>query len=316
MDIAVVEQRERRPRFRRASEPPPFRLTDDDVEIIRHLARYRFLRSTHDAALVGRSLDRANDRLMRLFHAGYVDRPRAQLDYYPTSGSAPLVYALADRGARLLKERDGAAFANVEWSRKNRGAGRPFIEHQIEIVNFSVALQCAVSQRPDVHFVPAVDMNIASRRPIATARATFSLRAKLLQRGIAREIGVVPDFVFGLQRADGRRRNFMVEIDRGTMPITRTDIEQTSFARKMRVYLAAHAARQHEQQFGWENFRVLTVTTDRQRIDSMIDALRDIRSPRSIGGSLFGFSTFDDLRTGDPLSHDWRGGDGRVVRLI
>ena len=52
------------------------------------LARHRFLKSTHIAALVGRSLDRTNDRLLRLFHAGYVDRPRAQLDYYPTAGSS------------------------------------------------------------------------------------------------------------------------------------------------------------------------------------------------------------------------------------
>src|ERR1700716_3861285 len=96
----------RRPRFRRASEPPAFRLTDDDVEIVRQLARHRFLRSTHIAALVGRSLDRTNDRLSRLFHAGYIDRPRAQLDYYPTAGSAPIAYALADRGAHLLRERD------------------------------------------------------------------------------------------------------------------------------------------------------------------------------------------------------------------
>ena len=80
----------RRPRFVRASEPPSFRLTDDDVEIVRLLARHRFLRSIHIAALVGRSLDRTNDRLHRLFHAGYLDRPRAQLDYYPTSGSAPI----------------------------------------------------------------------------------------------------------------------------------------------------------------------------------------------------------------------------------
>ena len=112
----------RRPRFRRASEPPPFRLTDDDVEIVRHLARHRFLRSMHIAALVGRSLDRANDRLLRLFHAAYIE-PRAQLDFYPV-GSASMVYALADRGARLLIERDGIAFTNVEWSRKNRKAGR------------------------------------------------------------------------------------------------------------------------------------------------------------------------------------------------
>jgi hypothetical protein len=75
--------RTRRPRFRRAWEPPAFRLTDDDVKIVRQLARHRFLPSTHIAALVGRPLDRTNDRLSRLFHAGYLDRPRAQLDYYP-----------------------------------------------------------------------------------------------------------------------------------------------------------------------------------------------------------------------------------------
>lgn len=57
----------RLPRFRRAAAPPAFRLTDDDVEIVRQLARHRFLRSTHVAALVGRSLDRTNDRLKELF---------------------------------------------------------------------------------------------------------------------------------------------------------------------------------------------------------------------------------------------------------
>ncbi len=124
MDVAAVQRQTRRPRFRRASEPPAFRLTDDDVEIVRQLARLRFLRSTHIAALLNRSVDRTNDRLMRLFHAGYIDRPRAQLDYYPTAGSAPITYALADLGARLLNARDGTEFAGTDWSRKNREAGR------------------------------------------------------------------------------------------------------------------------------------------------------------------------------------------------
>src|SRR5713101_7248013 len=180
MDVVAVERPTRRPRFRRASEPPAFRLTDDDVEIVRHLAQFRFLRSTHIAALVGRSVDRTNDRLLRLFHAGYIDRPRAQLDYYPTAGSAPITYALADQGARLLQERDGIKVANPEVSRKNREAGRPFIEHQIEIVNFQVALQRAVAQRGDVRLLSAEDMNsAASRRPIPTGRAPFTLRATL-----------------------------------------------------------------------------------------------------------------------------------------
>src|ERR1700676_4982131 len=134
MDVTAVEKMTRLSRFRRASEPPAFRLTDDDMEIVRQVARHRLIRSTHIAGLVGRSLDRTNDRLQRLFHAGYVDRPRAQLDRFPT-GSAHYVYALADRGARLLRVRDGTEFSNPEPSRKNREAGRPFIEHQVEIVN-------------------------------------------------------------------------------------------------------------------------------------------------------------------------------------
>src|SRR5436305_10756433 len=155
MDVAAIRAQTRRPRFRRAVEPPPFRLTDDDVEIVRVVARHRLIRSTHIAALVGRSLDRTNDRLMRLFHAGYIDRPRAQLDRFPSSGSAHYIYALANRGARLLREEDGVEFRNPEWSRKNREAGRPFIEHQIEIVNFQVALQRAVRERSNVRLVSA-----------------------------------------------------------------------------------------------------------------------------------------------------------------
>jgi plasmid stabilization system protein ParE len=113
----------RRPRFRRASEPPAFRITDDDVAIVRRLARHRFLRSPHIAALVGRSLDRTNDRLLRFFHAGYLDRPRAQLDRFP-SGSPHIVYALADRGARLLIECDGIDLANQPLGAANL-ASRP-----------------------------------------------------------------------------------------------------------------------------------------------------------------------------------------------
>jgi hypothetical protein len=316
MDVVAVERPTRLPRFRRASEPPAFRLTDDDVEIVRQVARHRLIRSTHIAALVGRSLDRTNDRLHLLFHAGYVDRPRAQLDRFPTSGTAPMVYALADRGARLLCEREGFCCGTGEWSRKNREAHRPFIEHQIEIVNFQVALERAVAQRSDVRLISAEEMITASRRPMQASRAPFALRAKLAHRGAVREFSVVPDIVFGLELPDGARRNFMVEIDRGTMPITRSRFDQTSFEKKMHAYLAAYAAKQHERQFGWKNFRVLTITTDRPRILSMTEALRGLRVPHSRGASLFVFSTFDDLRAGDPLSLAWIDGAGQHVRLI
>jgi hypothetical protein len=211
MDIAAVQKSARLPRFRRASEPPAFRLTDDEVETVRPVAQFRFPRSTHIAALVRRSVDRTNDRLLRLYHAGYIDRPRAQLDYYPTAGSAPITYALANRGARLLRERDGLKVANSEVSRKNRKAHRPFIEHQIEIVNFQVALHRAVRNHPGVRIIPPLEIKAASRQPMQASRSPFALRAKLAHRGVVREISVIPDIVFGLELPDGSRRYFMVE---------------------------------------------------------------------------------------------------------
>lgn len=306
----------RRPRFRRAAEPPAFRLTDDDVAIVRHLARHRFLRSTHLASLVGRSLDRTNDRLSKLFHGGYIDRPRAQLEYKPTRGSGPMVYALADMGARLLRERDGAALPSAEWNRKNREAGRPFIEHQLEVMDFYVGLQVILRDRRDVQLIHPEDLVRLFPDQRFSPTNPFALRARINHHGVWYDIGVVPDLVFGLQFDDGSRRCFMVEIDRGTMPVTRTNLMQTSFEKKMRAYLSAHAVRQHERQFGWKAFRVLTVTTDETRIRSMVDALSEIRVPHSPGAALFFFATKDRLSQSDALMQSWRDGNGRDVSLI
>jgi hypothetical protein len=85
----------------------------------------------------------------------------------------------------------------------------------------------------------------------------------------------------------------------------------------MRVYLAAHAAQQHQRQFGWKNFRVLVVTTDRTRVGSMIDALGGLRiSPRGTAPSLFLFNTFAGLGGSTPLDARWLDGSRRLTDLI
>src|SRR5262249_34248488 len=72
----------RRQRFVR-SGAKPLRLTADDVAVIEHLARHRFLRSTHLMQLFPhRAPKKLIERLGELYHAGYIDRPRAQIDYY------------------------------------------------------------------------------------------------------------------------------------------------------------------------------------------------------------------------------------------
>ena len=101
MDAQTLVAPTRRPRFRRASEPPAFRLTDDDVHIVRQLARHRFLKSTHIAALVGRSLDRATTASCGSITPA-ISTARARSSTTTPPRLIPIAYALADRGARAI----------------------------------------------------------------------------------------------------------------------------------------------------------------------------------------------------------------------
>ncbi len=87
----------------------------------------------------------------------------------------------------------------------------------------------------------------------------------------------------------------------------------------MRVYLAAHAAKEHQRQFGWKNFRVLVVTTMTARVGAMLEALRRLRVSHATSAPLFLFTTFNDLRARTPLTVDWldatRGGVSLINRL-
>jgi hypothetical protein len=315
MPHAAAQPKSRRPRFRRLAEPPAFRLTDGDLAMVREIARHRFLRSNQIAVLVGRSLDRTNERLSLLFHAGYIDRPRAQLDRFPTEGSSHMVYALANDGARLLRAYGADIDARLDLSRKNRSVQRPFIEHQLEIMDFYVALQCATRERRDVRLIHPEEIVAAFPEATRAEKHPQKLKVRMSHKGILEDFGLVPDLLFGLRYPDGSRRCFMVEIDRGTMPVSRSDWSQTSFALKMRAYLAAHAAGLHQQCYGWKAFRVLTVTTDKDRIASMADALRHIPTQRGPGASLFLFATREEVLAVDPLAHQWRDGTDRPVKL-
>jgi hypothetical protein len=164
---------------------------------------------------------------------------------------------------------------------------RRAIDHQLEIMDFYVGLQGVARKRTDVQLIYPEDLVAAFPDRSFATRNPFALKVKVSHQGTVHEIGLVPDLVFGLKFPDGSGRCFMVEVDRGTIPVVRSDIRQTSFERKMRAYLTAHAEKQHVQRFGWRTLRVLTATTDDDRKRSMMEALRQLRIPNSSGASLF-----------------------------
>lgn len=64
--------------------------------------------------------------------------------------------------------------------------------------------------------------------------------------------------------------------DRGTMPVVRKGLTQTSFARKLLAYQETWRRGLHKMHLGIPNFRVLTVTTSRERVRHLVAACRSL----------------------------------------
>src|ERR1017187_6486654 len=106
----------RLPRFQRIASVAPIRLTERDHKIIRLVHRHRFLRSHQIIALIGGSAQQLSRRLQWLFHHGYLERPRAQIQYYERGGSKSIAYGLGNKGGALLREKLGIPVDSDSWS--------------------------------------------------------------------------------------------------------------------------------------------------------------------------------------------------------
>ena len=121
------------------------------------------------------------------------------------------------------------------------------------------------------------------------------------------KLGVVPDRVFALEYPDAagqsQRAYFFLEADRGTMPVKRQTLSQTSFNRKLLAYEATWAQKIHQRNLGIHRFRVLTVTTSVARVKSLVEACSELAR----GHGLFLFADKSAL-SGDIFSHVWQSG--------
>jgi protein involved in plasmid replication-relaxation len=303
----------RRPRFERAAVRRII-LTPRDLEILRAVYRHRLLRSTHLVALATGSRQATLRRLQLLFHHGYLDRPTMQLDWY-TRGSEPLVYALGNRGAEVLETLGEVRRGGLRWGMKNRGLSRGFLRHTLAVAEVMMAFEVACRGREGVRMIQPEE--VLAGAPAATRRLPFRWQVEIRQGGRLYRLGVEPDQVFGLHfegvPENRKRAYFFLEADRGTMPVMRKGLAQTSFCRKLLAYRKTWRQGLHRAHLGIPNFRVLTVTTSRERVGHLVEECSSL----SGGGSrLFLFAERAALHSGDILTHEWMNGRGEVVSLV
>jgi Replication-relaxation len=317
MDALAFQPRGKR--FNRRTDAKPIVLTARDLNHLARVARHRFLTSAQLAALDGGSPQNVVRALRLLFDHGYLDRPASHLVMVPLQGTRPLVYALGQRGARALRAHGYLVKDRVDWTEKNKHAGAVFIEHTLEIADFMVRLELACRQRDDIELIRAGDIIAAA--PEATRRAREPLRWQVeqIERGRKVELSVVPDGLFALRFVDDTASYFLLEVDRGTIPLRRTDREgsaawRKNIAYKLATYYEGWREGRHVEQFGVKQVRVLMLTNSAARMNNMLSIVDELTEGKGTG--FFLFTARERLTTNGPLTAEWVNGRGEAVRLL
>jgi hypothetical protein len=254
----------RRSRMRRTSSGKKLALTERDFALFRVLAEYRYLRSTYLYAFAkGASETRFKERLGDLFHEGFIDRPEKQWDSMDAR-STPVVYELDEPARRALAER-GHPEVNARTF-LGPTAHRQFVHSRL-ICECLASIELATREHTNLRFIAWSE--ILSRAPASTRSSQIPFRVPF------ESSAVIPDGLFGLeyQTNSGKAyRFFALEVDRGTMPISRTDGTKTSYLAKLAGYREIMDRRLHKQHWGISSLFVLTVTTSPERPAGMLRA--------------------------------------------
>jgi hypothetical protein len=287
----------RRPRFKRVSDSPPLRLTDRDKAILSAVLRYRFLTTGHILSLVAGSRQNITRRLQRLFHAGFLDRPRTQLPLRYAGELFEFVYSPTNKTAfPLVASSDGTASGNKEC----RAVTSLFLAHALSVSEALVSLESACRAQ-GVRFLSAQE--ILAPQDSTPAKHLY-WQVTLKSDATTEKVGVIPDAVFAVERQDQsgrcRRFHYFLEADRGTMPLHRASLRLSSIRRKSLAYARTRRSGVLRERYGFPGFQVLFVTRCRERLERMKEVCQHATDGRD--ASLFLFVTLSELKQGDPLA--------------
>ena len=245
-----------------------FFLTDRDLDILRALYRYRYLRATQLVALLKpKSEKRFIERLGDLYHeAGLVDRPTAQWRRFDARYQ-PIVYELSRKGLRLLQADGELPPRSVTFSFGGRQTAAPQFDHAMMIVDALVGVELEVRDIPGKRFVPVDEIlaRMPARESIANmpkhplaAPVTIQPNPHLpfLRRPVSTHL--IPDALYGIEYvidAERRYRFYALECELRS-PRRRSSNRLSSTALKHAAYNALIEERRYRDIWGIPNLQL------------------------------------------------------------
>ena len=309
----------RTPRFNRPSQTQPLHITPRDFRIIHYVFKYRLLNSRQIITLAGGSQQNLLRRLKLLYNNRYLDRPLAQLDYYRAGGSHPMVYALGNLGADLLQTKCGIPEREIDWTTKNRSVKRLFLQHALAVSEVLVKIESECRKSENIEFVDKEDALHHLSPSLQTCKQPkWNVHVPFEKSEV--QVGVIPDYLFGLRRIDEslniETTYFFLEVDRGTMPVMRNSLKQTSFYRKLLTYYETLRQDLHISLFGLKRFRILIIANSKERLAHLISASKLLNDGK--GSNIFLFANMSEIYScGNILNLPFASGqDGKGIQLL
>lgn len=252
-------------------------LTARDISIILCVYENRFLRRDQIQRLhfPNSSVSACNMRMKKLEEHHFLDR----LVKPVASGSAQAAYALDKRGADVVAATLEIDRRKVRWNRSNNRVEWLFMDHTLGISEFKVCLDVALAiRREELLFYQRGDKSHLRRISMTGAKKKYFV--------------VAPDAFFGIQTGRGKCI-FFLEVDLGTETLSR-------FAEKVTAYKRYWKSHQYTEEYGFNNFRVLTVCESDRRLANLRQATGKVG-----GRQMFLFTTFSAIQKNSPLGSVW-----------
>jgi hypothetical protein len=234
-----------------------------DLALLKDVSEYRLMNTEQIASLHHRGLRNLQRRLYKLFHAGYLSRPKQQETQLLFSGS--MVYGIGTRAVEVL-------YAGAERREKlaqiriDEKTTLPHISHTLMISRFRALVSLAFEKERDSSLVRWEDAH--------------ALKALLAPRGGRAEL--VPDGFFIIKTPRGKLGYFL-EADRASE-------WKGTFLEKMKIYREWYRTESCREKIGIAKFQVLTITESAKRRD-VLRKITKQTDPKKEGSLIFLFAT-------------------------
>lgn len=199
-----------------------FVFTDRDIEILKAINRYRYLRTNQITRLVfleNKTHQSTRRRLKYLYHNKFLDRVVPFIQAGESSGET--AYFLDKEGAELLEDYE----EEVKYYPKANQAKHRFLRHALDLSEFRVNLEIALKDHPIVSLARfTADFEIKSYTQNLIGNHIFKLYNEVTHPFNKKRYVVYPDariILKGKGEYEKHQKLYYLEVDRGTESLQR-----------------------------------------------------------------------------------------------